>query len=277
MIAKTLTGVAAVDENYGGIFRGRAMLVCGRSGAGKTVFSLQFIRQGLRQGERCMMLSARPAADQVIYAEALGFSISEAINSGNLILLEYQNFVPGRDREEDMILPPDGFVQLKQVIDSNAIQRIVLDTVLPWISVRSQANMAEHVFSFVRAFDRLNTTTLMTMPKPVSPMAFRLKNALEEVVPVSVMLTLDHGGGKRFLQVAKYLGEKRLTSETECAIVPGAGLVQIGPDFRSAPPAPEKTPEAASAVPGRQGAQFRFSSVIPGGAPVPGAGQPPQQ
>ena len=144
-----------------------------------------------------------------------------------------------------MILPPEGFVQLKQVIDSNAIQRIVLDTVLPWISVRSQANMAEHVFSFVRAFDRLNTTTLMTMPKPVSPMAFRLKNALEEVVPVSVMLTLDHGGGKRHLQVAKYLGEKRLAPETEWALVPGSGLVQNEPDFRSAPAAPAKAPEAA--------------------------------
>ena len=62
MIAKTLTGLAALDEQYGGIYRGRAMLACGRFGAGKTVFCLQFVQQGLRQGERCLMLSARPAA-----------------------------------------------------------------------------------------------------------------------------------------------------------------------------------------------------------------------
>lgn len=271
MIAKTLTGLAALDEQYGGIYRGRAMLACGRFGAGKTVFCLQFVQQGLRQGERCLMLSARPAADQVIYAEALGFPIGEAISAGNLILLEYHNFVPGRDREEDMILPPDGFVQLKKVIDTNVVQRVVLDTVLPWISVRSQDKLAEHVFSFVRAFDRLNTTTLLTMPKPVSPMAFRLKNAVEEVVPVSAMLTFDPGSGRRFLQVTKFLGERKLAPETEIAIVPGMGIVKTGLDTRPAEPPPAMAPRPAETAPARapepaparSGSSFRFSSVIP--------------
>jgi circadian clock protein KaiC len=274
MITKTLTGVALIDEQYGGIYRGRAMLACGRSGAGKTIFGLQFLQQGLRQGERCLMLSARLAADQVIYAEAMNFSIGEPLSAGNLILLEYQNFVPGRDREENIILPPEGFLQLKQIIDTNAIQRVVLDTVLPWVTIRSQVKLAEHVFSFVRAFDRLNTTTLLTMPKPVSPMSFRLKNALEEVVPVSAMLTFDPGSGKRFLNVTKYLGEKKLAPEMEFVIVPGMGIVNAGSAPRSfvEPPAvkaprtdsPEPSP-APVASPARP--KPSFGSVIPCSTP----------
>ena len=229
MITKTLTGVSLIDERYGGIYRKRAMLACGRSGAGKTIFSLQFLQQGLRQGERCLMLSARLAADLVIYAEAMEIAIGEAVNMGTLILLEYQNYVPGRDREEDMTLPPEGFLQIKQIIDTNAIQRVVLDTALPWVAIRSQANLAEHVFSFVRAFDRLNTTTLLTIPKPVSPMAYRLKNAIEEVVPVSLMMNFDPGSGKRFFNVTKYLGEKKLSPEIEYTIVPKTGIAKVEP------------------------------------------------
>lgn len=292
MITKTLTGVSLVDERYGGVYRKRAMLVCGRSGAGKTVFSLQFLQQGLRQGERCLMLSACPAADLVIYAEAMEIPVEEAINMGSLILLEYQNYVPGRDREEDMTLPPEGFVQIKQIIDTNTVQRVVLDTALPWVSIRSQAKLAEHVFSFVRAFDRLNTTTLLTIPKPVSPIAYRLKNAIEEVVPVSIMMNSDPGSGRRLFNVTKYLGEKKLFPEIEYAIVPKMGIVKVEPAklLTTAPPAAkafsnadlapdtrvkpsfgsfitpavsgDHTSNAAGAIAGSMPGKVRFSAVI---------------
>ena len=60
MVTKTLTGVPFFDEHYGGIYRGRSMLACGRIASGKTVLGLQFIRQGLKQNERCLFLSGQP-------------------------------------------------------------------------------------------------------------------------------------------------------------------------------------------------------------------------
>jgi hypothetical protein len=141
------------------------------------------------------------------------------------------------------------------------------------------------VFSFVRAFDRLNTTTLLTMPMPVSPMAFRLKNALEEIVPVSVMLTFNPGSGKRFFNVTKYLGEKKLAPEIEFAIAPKAGIVKMGhaplPSMAAAEtsrasasgPRPAPEPEART--------QPSFGSFIPRAAPsgsapdAPGAADRP--
>lgn len=277
MITKTLTGVSLIDEGYGGIYRGRAVLACGRSGAGKTVFGLQFIQQGLRQGERCLMLSARLAADLIIYADAMEIPIGEAVNTGNLILLEYQNYVPGRDREENMTLPPEGFLQFKQIIDTNAIQRVVLDTALPWVTIRAQATLAEHVFSFIRAFDRLNTTTLLTIPKPVSPMAFRLKNAIEEVVPVSIMLAYDQGTGKRFMNVTKYLGEKKLAPEIEYSIAPREGIIGIKKAPRAnameTNPAPqEMRPEPSQETRAKPSFGSFLPRAEPRGAPPPVAG-----
>jgi len=116
MITKTLTGVPFFDEHYGGIYRGRTMLVSGRAGSGKTVLGLQFIQQGIKQNERCLILSGRPMNDLIIFAESLKLPVSEAVEAGNLILLEYRDYIPGRDSEEYITLPPDGFFQFKEVI-----------------------------------------------------------------------------------------------------------------------------------------------------------------
>ena len=115
MTAKALTGVKFFDEQYGGTYANRVMLVTGKSATGKSVLSLQFIAQGLSMNERCLLVSARPAEDVALYASAYGISVDEAIESNNLIILEYSEYVPGRDREDQLKLPPDSFIQLKHI------------------------------------------------------------------------------------------------------------------------------------------------------------------
>ena len=266
MITKTLTGVPFFDEHYGGIYRGRTMLVSGKSGSGKTVFGLQFIRQAIKQNERCLILSGQPMNDLLIFAEALKLPLSDAVEAGNLILLEYHNYIPIRDSEEYITLPPDGFLQFKEIIDAHAIQRIVLDTVLPWVSIRPQTNLAEHVYSFVRAFERIGVTTLMTIPKPASLPSTRLKNALEEVAPVSVTLAnIPHSNDLVWI-TNKYLGEMKLDKETPYQITPGLGIaLKSGAVVTAAGPvAPAPAParpraEAADASPNRK---IKFSDIV---------------
>ena len=210
MVTKTLTGVPFFDEHYGGIYRGRTMLVSGKAASGKTILGLQFIQQGIKQNERCLILSGQPMNDLLIFAESLKLPLGAAVEDGNLILLEYHDFIPGRDSEEYITLPPDGFLQFKEIIDAHAVQRIVLDTVLPWVSIRPQTNLAEHVFSFVHSFERTGVTTLMLIPKPASLPSLRLKNALEEVVPISVTLSTTPNSDEQIWIATKYLGEMKL-------------------------------------------------------------------
>lgn len=237
MITKTLTGVTFFDADYGGVFRGRSWLVCGRKATGKTLLGLQFIRQGLLQNERCLMLSAMQAADLSICATTMNLPLSESLEAGNLILLEYNDFIPGRDSEQNITLPPEGFAELKEIVLANAIQRVVLDTVLPWTAIRNQDVLHSHVFSFVRAFERLGTTNLLTLPKPISPLAFRLKNAIEDVVPVSTFLSPVKEENVFSWQVGKYLGEKIAPTPVSYGISPSKGLYKITEGEKpSAPP-----------------------------------------
>lgn len=227
MISKTLSGVKFLDEPFGGVYAGRSFLVCGRSGTGKSTIGFQFVFQGLRLDDRCLILSTTPANDLTILAESLGFSFAIPIDLGHLILLEYKTFTPGRSAAEWSALPPEGYDQLREIIEANSIKRIVIDTVLPWVAVPRLDNIAERVFSFVRSFDRLGVTTMMTLPKPVSSTAFRLKKALDDVTPISILLTPTTAPNRYIFQITKYLGEKKQFKEEFYSIERGSGLVPV--------------------------------------------------
>lgn len=261
MIVKTLSGLAFLDEPHGGIFAGRNFLICGRSGTGKTAAGMHFIRQGLLQEERCLLLSTMQASDIAILAESYGFTFAADIEQGNLVLLEYESFAPGRQTFRDA-LPAEGFGQLHELIQSNSITRVVLDTVLPWVSVPDAEKLSEHVFSFVRSFDRMNVTTLMTIPKPVSPLAFRLKKTLEEVTPISVLLSPTEDQQALRWQTVKYLGIKQTPGPILYHLTPTTGITLFEED---APQPAEDIPDAAptpEAVAPASAQKVRFASKI---------------
>lgn len=264
MIAKTLSGVSILDEQHGGVFSNRSFLVTGAKDTGKTVMGLQFIKQGLEQSDRCLYLSTMVADDLGILAESLGFQLSYYIESEALTLLEYETFMTGSGAPGLDMLPPEGFDQLRDIIHTNSIERVALDTVLPWVSVQDSERMSQQVFSFVRSLDRLGVTSMLTLPKPVSTLAFKLKKSIEDVVPVSILLQASIQSDPATFQVVKYLGEQRLGGKIPYRVKPGTGICErssedISLSQPSSTPvspnpdsAPKETPDAKRA---------RFSSV----------------
>jgi len=97
------TGVAALDEMLGGgIPAGYSVMIVGPSGSGKTILSTQFIREGIAQGERGVIvvfekrpdeyLTTAPGADelktlaaagklQMLYLRPLDLSVDETMET----------------------------------------------------------------------------------------------------------------------------------------------------------------------------------------------------
>lgn len=268
MIAKTLSGFPIIDEAFGGIFSNRSFLVCGPSHSGKTVMGLRFTQQGLQQNERCLYLSTIVASDLSICAESLGIELGPSIETGDLTLLEYESFIHGSGAPGLDMLPPEGFDQLRDIILTNSIERVVLDTVLPWVSVKQPDRMAEQIFSFTRSFDRLGVTTMLTLPKPVSNMSFRLKKSIEDVVPISILLGPESAENPATVQVVKYLGEKKLGGKTAYNIADGKMIDESGPaipETQSAetetPREPENRPPREKITPERKPSRPSFSPI----------------
>lgn len=72
------TGVPGLDEILeGGLARERMYLVRGDTGAGKTTLGLQFLFEGVRQGEPCLLVSlAESAAEVATIATSHGWSLA---------------------------------------------------------------------------------------------------------------------------------------------------------------------------------------------------------
>jgi len=57
------TGIEVIDGGLGGFIAGKAYLVYGEPGTGKTVLSLQFLNEGLVEGETCGLVTQENPAD----------------------------------------------------------------------------------------------------------------------------------------------------------------------------------------------------------------------
>ncbi|OGV61897.1 MAG: hypothetical protein A2498_09510 [Lentisphaerae bacterium RIFOXYC12_FULL_60_16] len=245
---------------YGGVYRKRPVLCTGHQGSGKTLLALHALMQAVKEGEQALMLTSWHANDLVIVAEkTLGFGFEEAITRGHAILLEYAGIMPTPDFEKNVTLPPASFTEFMQIVETRSVTRVIIDTVLPWVAIRQKERLSLHVYSFMQALERMGVTALLTLPKPVSPLAFMLKNLLEEQVPIALTLKQEPEGS-RTLTVNKYLGETVLPPPLPFEIRKGTGLASVKPDPAS-PGAPGKDggSDVKSSGPIRFASAFRSS------------------
>ncbi len=276
IVDKTKLGITFFDTCFGGIYRGRQSLCSGRNGSGKSILAYHFLNQAIQDGDKALLLSPYRAHDTIIIAESVGLPFADAVGSGQLTILEYASFIPESNASANVMLPPQSFMELQETIETQSIRRLVFDTVLPWVAIQPVSRIAEHIYSFIHALERLGVTSLLTLPKPVSNPAFTLKSRLEDLCPV--VINLDHAdGSNRVLRVTKYLGEIRnLSTPFPFVICPGKGIVSEqeaafdnrpatapfpAPAAQTKPAAPQPVPAPAPASPLPR-KPINFSSVI---------------
>lgn len=252
LIDKTKLGVSFFDAHFGGIYRGRSVLCVGRHGSGKSLLACQFVNQALQDGDKALLLSKHKAHDTIIVGESQGFSFTNAVDRGDLTLLEYNIFIPESNASTNILLPPQVFMELQEIIEEKSIRRIVFDTVLPWVAIHPVSRLAEHVSSFVHAVERLGVTALFNLPKPVSNAAHMLKGRLEDQCPIVINLNHENSAN-RVLSVTKYLGE----SQNICPAFPFEIASKSG--FQALVPPGGKTPPPVVSQPARFAAAVRVS------------------
>lgn len=266
IVDKTKLGIAFFDSAFGGVYRSRQALCCGRRGSGKSILACHFLNQGLQDGDKVLLLSNYRAQDTIIVAESLGLPFAKAVTEGQLTILEYASFIPERTASANVMLPPQSFMELQETVETQSVRRLVFDTALPWVAIHPVARIAEHVYSFIHAIERLGVTALLTIPKPASNPSFTLKSRLEDLCPVAV--SMDHeNGDRRTLRVTKYLGEvKNLSTPFPFVITPGRGIISEAEAQAAPPPEPK---------PGKSGSPAPAAQTLPLDAPDPAPADAP--
>jgi circadian clock protein KaiC len=120
-ITRLRTGISELDEMVnGGYLLASATLVAGVSGVGKTIMSLQYLREGVQRGERALIITLdEPPSQMIRNAAKIGFDLQAAIDAGLVRLW----FEPPQEIEIDR-----HFSQIEEMVASFKPYRAVIDS-----------------------------------------------------------------------------------------------------------------------------------------------------
>jgi KaiC/GvpD/RAD55 family RecA-like ATPase len=134
----TSSGVEPVDQLLGGIERGHIYLAHGDT-AGKSLFGIQFLIEGVRRGERSAVITANLRVNAVRRFARLGYDCLGDLRRGSLVL-----FRSSADLREQVIrlgcLEPL-LRDLEPVLCKSSPERIVFDPVNDLLAGRNQKDV----------------------------------------------------------------------------------------------------------------------------------------
>lgn len=230
---RIVTGVPGLDTLVnGGYYLGSTTLVVGVSGVGKSVMGLQFLAEGVRRGERSLMLSLDEAPAQILRnAKSVGIQLEPEIERG-MVRLQY-------DAPQEIEVDRH-FYQIERTMDEFRPRRVVIDSLSTYgTTLGSSLRLFRDFFhSLVVLMKQYQVAAVYNHENPeilgMSSMAGEY--AMSSLVDNILLLNwVELGDEFRLsLTVAKMRGNPTSRVTHECEIVDGQGM-RVLP--RQVPPA----------------------------------------
>lgn len=214
--AKTLTGIGGLDDiTNGGLPQGRPTLICGSPGAGKTLFSLEFIFNGAKLFNEpgVIMTFEEKAEDLELNVASIGIDLKQ-LQKEKKIIIDHA-YIDRSEIQETGEYDLDGlFIRLGHAIDSIGAKRVMLDTIENLFGgLSNEAILRSEIRRLFGWLKEKQVTTIITAEKGEKSLT---RQGLEEYVSDCVIL-LDHRVNNqistRLLRIVKYRGSLHGTNE----------------------------------------------------------------
>ena len=215
-LPKAATGIDGLDEiTGGGLPRGRASLVCGAAGCGKTLLAMEFLVRGASEhGEPGVFMAFEETAPELSEnMRSLGHDL-EDLRANGLLRIDHVR-VERSEIEEAGDYDLEGlFVRLGHAIDSIGAKRIVLDTLEAlFAGLDDQGRLRAELRRLLRWLKDRGVTAVITAERGEGALT---RHGMEEYVSDCVIL-LDHRVSEqvstRRLRIVKYRGSAHGTNE----------------------------------------------------------------
>ena len=226
------TGIIGLDPLIeGGLPSGKAYLLCGEPGTGKTLFTMQYLIHGAEKGENGIYVSIDEKPEHVISdAESIGWDIKKYLDSGLIQILDVSAYFSNArmGKKEDM-----GVAQVVENLAEHArstqVKRLVIDPIAPLIfSPDGKQEVGEYLRSLVSSIeDTLNCTTILTSHIPVGTSQLSQYGVEEFIASGIIVLKIVKPENKyvRSIFVRKLRGTQTDLTEYSFEITKGRGLV----------------------------------------------------
>jgi len=232
-LGRVATGIQAFDDLVmGGLPRGRATIVAGTPGAGKTVFAMQFLAFGIIEANEpgVFVTFEEPSNEIATNMSSFGWSIDRWCEEGQLC------FVDASPRDEDTMIIGDfdlaGLLARIQhaCVKVNA-KRVVLDSLTQLFDhfVTDPRTIRRELLRIGTALKQSGLTVLMTAERDTDYGQIS-RNRVEEFVADNVVIlrnALDRERRRRTVEVLKMRGSRHIEGEVPITLVPRQGIVAI--------------------------------------------------
>ncbi len=153
-------GAKGLDElTGGGLPRQNSTLLLGSAGIGKTTLCLQFVREGIANGERCLYLTSYETQQQLLQKQAqFGMGLEAAVENGNLQLMP----IMPENADMDKVLH-----QLMARVRDGKVHRVVIDSIdYMERELAREGRLLDVIASLARFLQSWGATTLITRELP---------------------------------------------------------------------------------------------------------------
>jgi circadian clock protein KaiC len=222
-LKKIETGVPGLDTlTLGGIPEGRATLIAGKSGTGKTVMGLQIASNLARQGITTIIVAVEEApADLLDSGDALGLNISDLVRQGVLHVADITRPMDGPtlvSGEYDLF----GLVhRLEALAKQTGARAVIIDSATALFSPRPpEEALRSHFFQLVYSLRRIGLTAIILAEAPDDYGQLTTMGVEDYVCDLTVMLRniVDGQRRRRSIEINKYRRSGHFKGEFPCTI-----------------------------------------------------------
>ena len=227
------TGILGLDPLIeGGFPAGRTYLICGEAGAGKTTFALQYIYNGVLEGEPGVYLTIDEKPKHIVEdATSLGWDLERLIDENMLLMAELSPYFADIEKVEVKKVVDEARSLLTQI----GAQRLAIDPLAPLIlrsekavdPLTAEMRIRNYIRGLVHALDDLGVTTVATSEIPTGTNKLSRYGVEEFIVSGVIVLTLRRGemGFMRELYIRKMRGVNHGMGVYNFVIQKGRGIV----------------------------------------------------
>ncbi len=181
------SGLTAVDRQWGGFASGRAYLLVGRAGAGRSSLAFQIVRAAVDDGVRCLVISPRAPEALVEVARGVGLDLAQAHGAGQLRLLRIPAAADLAKRG------PDGLAQsyrdLVGLVERDRPGRVVIEDFTPLVQFDTFERFHDAFSALVRDLGDLGATLVVGLGDPANDASRRLIDLVGSLVEGTIQLS----------------------------------------------------------------------------------------
>lgn len=198
------TGIPGLDKLIDGGFDDQSInLVAGGSGSGKSIFSLQFLLEGLKKREKVLYITFEEKKEDFYEnIKRLGWDLEKAEKTGRFIFLEYSP-------EKVKMMLDEGGGAIESIVIKEGITRMVIDSITSFsLLFEDRSAKRQAVLGLFDIIRKWNVTSLLTVQyDPSSPKDKGLSHIEFEADSVILLYyPSSKGRRQRFLEILKMRG-----------------------------------------------------------------------